>query len=44
MVGELDEEIYKRIEDIVNLFDLKNKFDLLKSEVAKVEMNFDVEF
>lgn len=43
MVGELDEEIHKRIEDTVNSSDLKNKLDLLKSEAAKAEMNPDVE-
>lgn len=43
MMGELDEEISDKIEDIVNSSDLKNKISFLKSEAAKAGKNADAE-
>ncbi|GAB4833946.1 Chromatin assembly factor 1 subunit p50 [Ancistrocladus abbreviatus] len=42
-IGELNEEIQKRIEDTVSSSDLKNKIDQLKLELAKAAKNPDVE-
>lgn len=43
MIGELDEEIHKKIEETVNSSDLRNKMNLLKLELAKAGKNADGE-
>ncbi|KMT06505.1 hypothetical protein BVRB_7g156800 [Beta vulgaris subsp. vulgaris] len=43
MIGELDEEIHKKIEETVNSSDLRNKINLLKLELAKAGKNADGE-
>ncbi|GMH14373.1 hypothetical protein Nepgr_016214 [Nepenthes gracilis] len=40
-ISELNEEIWKRIEDTVSSSDLKHKIDLLKLEVARAQNNPD---